>query len=185
MYKRQLIACDVSGSMETPISRHSSLERFDIGLLLGAMAFRFTDNAIVGIFGDTWKPINLSHHSAIIKDTLYMHEREGEVGYSTNGHLVIDYAINNNLHIDRFMFFSDNQFWNSNQNPLVYPDSGTAYKSFLKYRNKINPSAKLYIFDLAGYGTTSFPEEDPNVIGISGWSDRIFCLLYTSPSPRD
>jgi len=191
-----LIACDVSGSMEQPISKNSSVQRFDIGLLLGAMAHKFTDDSIVGIFGDTWKPINLSKRSGIIKDTLYMHKREGEVGYSTNAHLVIEWAIEENVHVDRFMFFSDNQIWNSkgcswrsnySQNVLDSGDMKTAYQKFLEYKRKVNHNAKIVIFDLAGYGTTSFPEQDKSVIGIGGWSDKIFKFLKdldTSPEEQ-
>lgn len=191
-----LIACDVSGSMEKPISKNSSLERFDIGLLLGAMSHKFTDDSIVGIFGSTWKPINLSKRSGIIKDTLYMHKREGEVGYSTNAHLVIEWAIKEGVHVDRFMFFSDNQIWNSKGNSYrseyskeVFDavDVKSAYEKFLEYKRKVNHSAKLVIFDLAGYGTTSFPEQDKSVIGIGGWSDKIFKFLKdldTSPEEQ-
>jgi hypothetical protein len=33
-----LIACDVSGSMERPVSAKSTIERFDIGIILGMLA---------------------------------------------------------------------------------------------------------------------------------------------------
>lgn len=176
-----LIACDVSGSMFHPLSRRSSLQLFDVGLILGAMAHKFTDESIVGIFGSTWKPINLSKRSGVIGNVMNMHNREGEVGYSTNGHLVIRWALENKQKVDRFMFFSDNQIWNSHarycDDVLESRDVSTAYEELLEYRQKVNPNARMYIFDLAGYGTTSFPEQDRRVVGIGGWSDKIFKFI--------
>lgn len=189
-----LIACDTSGSMQVPISKRSSVERYDIGLLLGAMGSKFTDKCILGMFGDTWKVINTTKRSGIIKDTMYMHTRVGEVGYSTNGFLVIRWANEKKIHVDRFMFFSDNQLWDSTQDRNIHlsessrignsfrRDVHTVYKELLDYRKSINPNARMYIFDLAGYGTTSFPEQDNKVIGISGWSDKIFNFIKTVES---
>ena len=70
--------------MEAPISAKSSVERFDIGLILGSLANGFSDDAIVGIFGDTWKEIEIDKNKPLAS-ALEMHRREGEVGYSTNG----------------------------------------------------------------------------------------------------
>lgn len=41
---------------------------------------------------DVWKVLNLPQES-ILANTSEMHNREGEVGYSTNGYKVIDYLI--------------------------------------------------------------------------------------------
>jgi len=177
-----LIACDVSGSMEMSLSKYSSLQLFDVGLLLGAMAHKFTDESIVGIFGNTWKPIQLSKRNGIIRDTLYMHSREGEVGYSTNGHAVIQWATDNHKKVDRFMFFSDNQIWNSHarhdtRDVMESRYVQSAYEALKEYRKTVNPNARMYIFDLGGYGTTSFPEQDRKVIGIGGWSDKVFKFI--------
>jgi hypothetical protein len=189
-----LIACDTSGSMQVPISKRSSVERYDIGLLLGAMGSKFTDKCILGMFGDTWKVINTTKRSGVIKDTMYMHTRVGEVGYSTNGFLVIRWANEKKIHVDRFMFFSDNQLWDSTQDRNIHlsessrlgysfrRDVHTVYKELLDYRKSINPNARMYIFDLAGYGTTSFPEQDNKVIGVGGWSDKIFNFIKTVES---
>jgi hypothetical protein len=46
-----------------------------------------------------------------------------------------------------------------------------------RYR-KINPNAKLYLFDLAGYGQTPVKVRDNGVHVIAGWSDRVFDILH-------
>ena len=41
----------------------------------------------------------------------------------------------------------------------------------------VNPDAKLYIFDLAGYGTTPVKSGSDDVYTIAGWNDSVFDIL--------
>ncbi len=52
----------------------------------------------------------------------------------------------------------------------------TIRKEWDKYK-KIAPNAKLYLFDLSGYGTTPLNIVREDVALIAGWSDRIFEML--------
>jgi hypothetical protein len=45
-----------------------------------------------------------------------------------------------------------------------------------KYKQKY-PEAKLYLFDLAGYGQLPLRMQNNDVYLISGWSDKIFDML--------
>ena len=56
---RVLIACDVSGSMQCPVSAKSKVLYYDIGLLLGMLLKSRCKQVMTGIFGDRWKIINL------------------------------------------------------------------------------------------------------------------------------
>ena len=47
------------------------------------------------------------------------------------------------------------------------------------------PEAKLYLFDLAGYGTTPIDNRQGDVYLIAGWSDKIFDILAAIESGRD
>ena len=49
-------------------------------------------------------------------------------------------------------------------------------KSWLRYK-RIAPNAKLYLFDLAGYGNTPLEVKKNDVHLIAGWSDKIFEVL--------
>lgn len=49
-------------------------------------------------------------------------------------------------------------------------------KTWRDYK-KIAPDAKLYLFDLAGYGHSPLSVEQNDVYCIAGWSDRIFDIL--------
>ena len=56
---RVLLACDVSGSMYTPISPKSSVKNYDIGLALAMLLRNRCENVVTGIFGDTWKVVGM------------------------------------------------------------------------------------------------------------------------------
>jgi 60 kDa SS-A/Ro ribonucleoprotein len=176
-----LIACDVSASMEKEISKHSSIQRYDIGIMLGMMANRFAGQTITGMFGDEWKVVPMSRNSGILKNTMEMHSREGEVGYSTNGYKVIEYLLNNDIAVDRIMIFTDNQMWNSRARRSIWRDDsdedGTTFaEKFLLYQQKY-PGVKLYTFDMSGYGNISIPQNTRGVCLIGGWSDKIFDFI--------
>ena len=86
---RVLIACDVSGSMQKPVSAKSKVQLFDIGLMLGMLMQSKCTRVVSGMFGNTWKVINMPNRG-ILANVNEFYKREGEVGYATNGYLVIN-----------------------------------------------------------------------------------------------
>lgn len=165
-----VIACDVSGSMQQPISPKSKILLYDIGLMLGMLMQSQCKNVVSGMFGDTWKKINMPKRSVLSNVNEY-YRREGEVGYSTNGYLVIEDLIRQNERVDKVMLFTDVQLWNSNQTNHSFANSWNRYKA-------IAPQAKLYLFDLAGYGQAPISIEKNDVYLIAGWSDKVFDVLH-------
>jgi len=166
-----MIASDVSGSMHSTISPKSSIMNYDIGLVLGAIVNDVKPKSVQGIFGNTFKVINLTGN--ILDNVANMHKREGEVGYSTNGWTVIDYLLKNKLSVNNVLLFTDCQLWDSTHGRSYAhdPKIETLWK---QYKAK-NPEARLWIFDLAGYGTTPIEiNKRSNVIMVAGWSDRVF-----------
>ena len=55
---------------------------------------------------------------------------------------------------------------------------------FKKYKRQVNPNIRLYSIDLAGYGTAQFPQDEPNVALIAGWSDKIFEFIKLFESDK-
>lgn len=163
-----LVACDVSGSMQHAISSHSVIKNYDIGLMLGMLLKSRCANVVSGIFGDRWKIVNLPD-SGVLSNVDAFYKREGEVGYATNGHLVIRDLIDRQTVMDKIMLFTDCQLWNSRGNDSMQ-DVWKKYKV-------IAPNAKLYLFDLAGYGATPLNITANDVYLIAGWSDKIFDML--------
>lgn len=166
---RVLIACDVSGSMQKAISPKSKVLLFDIGLMLGMLMQSKCKRVVSGMFGDTWKVINMPNRGVLSNVDAY-YKREGEVGYATNGYLVIKDLILRNVVMDKVMLFTDCQLWNTTNNGESLESTWKAYKA-------IAPNAKLYVFDLAGYGTTPVKVEKNGVCLIAGWSDKVFDVL--------
>lgn len=164
-----LLACDVSGSMYSRFSDKSTIKNFDIGLVLAMLLKNRCENVISGIFGDTWKVINMPS-KGILSNVEHMYSREGEVGYSTNGYKVIEYLRANNIRMDKVMMFTDCQMWNS------YGNGKTIQVEWSKYK-EMNPNAKLYLFDLAGYGHSPLRMIENDVVLIAGWSDKVFDML--------
>ncbi|HUC82013.1 MAG TPA: TROVE domain-containing protein [Flavisolibacter sp.] len=165
---RVVIAADVSGSMQKAISAKSKVQAFDIGLMLAMLLQSRCNNVITGMFGDTWKVINVPKKN-ILANVMEFHRREGEVGYATNGYLVIQDLIQRKKVVDKIIVFTDCQLWNSHGSDQMV-DVWKRYK-------KLAPAAKLYLFDLAGYGATPLNVLRDDVFLIAGWSDKVFDVL--------
>lgn len=164
-----VIAADVSGSMQKAVSPKSKILLYDIGLLMSMILQSQCKNVITGIFGDSWKRVPMPKNG-ILRNVNEFYKREGEVGYSTNGYLVIEDLISKREKTDKIMIFTDTQLWNSNGTRNRIEDSWKRYKS-------IAPGAKLYIFDLAGYGKQPLDIRQNDVYLIAGWSDKVFDVL--------
>ncbi len=167
-----LIACDVSGSMRKAISKKSSIQNYDIGLVLGMLLQSKCKSVISGIFGDTWKVIQVPRTN-ILANVDEFHRCEGEVGYSTNGWKVLDWIVKFNKKIDKVMMFTDCQMWDS----TVWGNDNSRMLELWNKIKQINSTAKLYLFDLAGYGNTPLDIRQNDVYLIAGWSDKIFNVL--------
>jgi len=165
-----LIACDVSGSMQKPISAKSKILYYDIGLMLGMLLQSKCRYVQTGMFGDSWKIINVSTKN-ILANVQEFYRREGEVGYATNGYLVIRDLIKRREVVDKVMIFTDAQMWSTSHDYHIA-------KEWQQYRETVASAAKLYLFDLAGLGTTPIElKQDQGVYLIAGWSDKIFNVL--------
>ncbi|RYZ26599.1 MAG: TROVE domain-containing protein, partial [Chitinophagaceae bacterium] len=165
-----VIACDVSGSMQQPISPKSKILLYDIGLMLGMLMQNRCRNVVSGMFGDRWKIINMPKRS-ILSNVNEYYRREGEVGYSTNGHLVLEDLTARRQIVDKVMLFTDVQMWNSSHTNDTFSSAWSRYK-------RIAPNAKLYLFDLAGYGKQPIDIKKNDVYLIAGWSDKVFDVLH-------
>lgn len=164
-----VIAADVSGSMQKSVSPKSKVLLYDIGLLMSMILQSKCQNVVTGIFGDRWLRVPMPKNG-ILRNVDAFYKREGEVGYSTNGYLVIEDLIRRKEKVDKVMLFTDAQLWDSNSNQNSFEYSWVQYKA-------LAPKAKLYIFDLAGYGRQPIDIKRNDVYLIAGWSDKIFDVL--------
>ncbi|MCR4958873.1 MAG: TROVE domain-containing protein [Prevotella sp.] len=166
---RVLLASDVSGSMCCPVSANSSVMYYHIGILLSMLMKHCCPHVVTGLFGDIWKVYDMPSTN-VLQNTMDMIDCEGEVGYSTNGHKVIDWLIEKQRVMDKVMLFTDCELWDS------YCLGDSLGESWDKYK-LLAPDAKLYLFDLAGYEQIPISMERDDVFSISGWSDKVFDIL--------
>lgn len=73
---------------------------------------------------------------------------------------------NANKKYDRVIILSDMQGW------IGY---NTPSNEFAQYKKKFNANPFVYSWDLAGYGTLQFPEN--NVFALAGFSDKVFDIM--------
>ncbi len=165
---RVVIAADMSGSMQTAVSGKSTMQRYEVGLVLAMLLQSRCENVVTGIFGQTYKHVQLPH-SNILSNTYNLSKMVGEVGHSTNGYLVIADLLQRRQVVDKVMLFTDMQLWDT--------AGSTSIADLWKEYKKLAPHAKIYLFDLAGYGTTPLNVLRDDVFLISGWSDKIFNVL--------
>ncbi|OON66914.1 TROVE domain-containing protein [Hymenobacter sp. CRA2] len=168
---RVVVACDVSGSMQQPISPRSKVLLYDVGLVLGMLLQRRCQNVVTGMFGDRWKRIAVPQDQ-VLSNVQEFYRREGEVGYSTNGYLVVQDLIRHNERVDKVMIFTDCQLWDSTGHGTSLADV------WRQYRRTVAPTAQLYLFDLAGHGNAPLDvRREDGVALIAGWSDKVFDVL--------
>lgn len=174
----QLIAIDVSGSMMEPVSQKSTIELFDIGTLMALMASYKLPNSTTGMFGDKWKTVKFGTAN-ILEETDKIRKREGEVGYSTNGYKVLEWAIQHNKKFDRILFFTDEQMYNTKgYRHTQMVDVWAEY-------SKMFPESRLYIFDLKGRGQTPLDIRDDRVTKVAGWSNTVFDAIQALENGAD
>ena len=191
--EKVLIAADVSGSMQVPATgtrdehravqlgkRQILVERFDIAILLSMLLLNRCETAVVGMFGESFKTLRNLSRINILENTNKMHEREGEVGYATNGYKVLEWALSqvDRVQLDRIMIFTDGQMWDT------YGREGRINKLWRKYKS-IVPDSRLYLFNLASYGTSPIDLKGGDVYMISGWSEKVFEVLKNIEQGED
>ena len=159
------------------ISLKSNVMLYEIGMLLSMLLKSKCENVVSGMFGSTWKVLD-PPKDEILANTIAMQKREGEVGYSTNGYAVIAYLVNNSIKMDKVMMFTDLQMWNDAYHRY------SIEQSWKKYR-EMYPEAKLYLFDLNGYGQSPIRLEKNNVSLIAGWNERVFDVLSAFDTGED
>jgi hypothetical protein len=169
-----VIAMDVSDSMKSPVNGAGSSLRFDIAPLLALSWKNRGDEVITGIIGNTWKPMDFPGRP-ILSATDGLRLREGEAGYAINAHLVLQDLLRKAQVVDKVLIFTDTRLWdNRTFNQAAGTNLGDWWK---EYRRQVAPQAKLYCFDLAGYGWKPLEMLDDDVCLVAGWHERTLDVL--------
>jgi len=162
-----VIAADVSASMRSRLSERSVMEYIHISQLMAAMSVDICAFSLALLFGTEARAVAVTKAAAVLDRYNLLEDIGRSLGNATYGYKVIEHLIDNEIHADRIIVFTDMQLYAESH----YSDDFVGY--WQTYRRK-NPACKLYIVDLAGYGNCMVPENDPNVHLIGGWSEAVF-----------
>ena len=164
---KTVIAIDVSGSMTFgSISKNSSVTPCDIAILLGLIANRICDDAIVMTFDHHLEYLPVSHRNGILNAVANYHA----CGGGTDMTLPFHEMIMRNIRADRIIILSDNECnwdWHS-------PDR-TVQAIADQYRRITGNDIWVHAIDLEGYGTQQFKGKKTNII--AGWSEKVFDFI--------
>jgi 60 kDa SS-A/Ro ribonucleoprotein len=169
-----LIAMDVSNSMKYPVYPGGTAQRFDIAPLLAWLWKSKGYSVLTGIIGNNWKPTELTDRPVLLA-TDQFRGREGEAGYGINAHLILQDLLRRRQAVDRILVFTDCRLWGSRG--FDRPSGADLVESWRQYRTALAPNAKLYLFDLAGYGARPLEIAGDEVFLIAGWKEPILDVL--------
>lgn len=149
-------AIDVSGSMSTRFGQNRLISCSEVAAMMALITAKVEpDNYVYG-FCHKMKNLGITSKDTFLSAT--QKAMEGTVG-GTNAGQVYDFAIDRNLHIDTFAFYTDSMSWGGTH----------AFQQLNKYRKAINPNARaVYVTITAGYGGLADPK-DPNSLAIGGF----------------
>ena len=144
---RTLIAMDCSGSMIG--------KPMKIGSLFASVLYKVNDADLMLFSGDArFASFNADDGTLSIAQRI-----EAKAEWSgTNFHSIFQRA---NRSYDRIVILSDMQAWMGHWTPK---------DSFDRYVDKVGKRPRIYSFDLAGFGTLQFPEQE--VYALAGFSDK-------------
>jgi len=170
---RTFITSDNSGSMRSPLSERSSVAYRDVANLMAALSHSLCENAICSVFGQSHRVVPVIRKDSILTNMAKL--ANTEVGHSTNAYLAIQHLRETGTRVDRIILFSDMQCYSTGESSSRHwwgADQSLA-EELGKYRSSVNPGVFIYSVDLAGYGTSQFPQSDPRVALLAGWSEKL------------
>ena len=169
---KTVIAIDVSGSMCCNISNKSDVSCVEIAALLGMIANRICDDAVVYVFDIYARRWSVSSNASILDTVVHFDANGG----GTNMYSPVKAMIDEHVMADRIIFLSDNECnYSFTEYNWPWHRSTTVQSIIDEYRREINPDLWVHAIDLQGYGTQQFSGDKTNII--AGWSEKVFDFI--------
>ena len=149
-FENTLLVMDVSGSMMGKPS--------EIASLFGAIIAK-KNNCDVMTFSNNAQYVSYDPLDSVMT----IRNSFRYAGGGTNFKAIFNTA---NKKYSRVILLSDMQGWDGYETPTI---------EFNKYKKKFDCNPFVYSWDLAGYSTMQFPEQ--NVFGLAGFSDKVFDIM--------
>jgi hypothetical protein len=155
---KTLVALDISGSMESsnPTMKYQII---DIAAQFTTVLVK-ANQADLLVFNNTASYANIPSSADLMSSIQLLKQK---VSGGTNFHAIFETLTTS---YDRIVILSDMQAWMGTSTPV---------NTFNNYCKRVANRPKIYSFDLAGYGTLQFPENQ--VCALAGFSDKIFDIM--------
>jgi hypothetical protein len=164
---RTLVVLDDSGSMTGTRTKYANRTPIQIGSLFAAALFKANDADLMRFSDDaSYVRENPADSMAGIAGRLVQNARAA----GTNFPAIFEVA---RERYDRIVILSDMQGW---------MQGGAPKESFARYRAAHNAQPFVFSFDLQGYGSLQFPEQ--NVFALAGFSDKVFDIMQLLETDR-
>lgn len=161
-----LVLIDISASMESPVSRKSTVLCSDIATVFGVMTPEIVEKRpTVCAFGSYHRYIRIDEGDQMLETARKIQALNRELGHGTNLKGPLDEVRKKKIHYDRIILLSDMQCHRYGAEALEL------------YRREVNPECFIYSVDLHGYGTAVAPENQKNFCIMGGYSDKIFDFI--------
>lgn len=149
--KRHLLALDVSGSMNWTNIANSNITAAKGAACMAMVTMKSEPKTHLMGFSHQLVPIDISHLSRL--DSVMQHIGQIPMG-GTDCALPMIYAAKNNLEVDTFVVYTDNETWVGKMHPS---------QALLNYRRQSGINAKLIV---VGMASTEFTIADPTDAGM-------------------
>jgi 60 kDa SS-A/Ro ribonucleoprotein len=156
------IFLDVSSSMKyNKISEYSDAHLTDVAAIFTAVLAKKFNADIVQFAGGATE-VNFDPNTPIMAFAESIQFSGGDTNFIAPFELITE----RRRKYDRIIILSDMQGWVGGRSPVY---------QFYQYRQTLGVNPKVISWDLKGYGTAQFPEN--NILLLAGWSEKLLTLL--------
>ncbi len=160
-----LVLIDTSGSMQSPVSGRSTMQRVEVAAVMAMATAKRASNVDVVIYGQTNKLVKRLQGMSVLGGVDKLVMSVGSVGHATYGHTAIARWYDPKRH-QRVVIFTDDQ----------QHDSGQV---------RLDHVPLIYTFNLAGYRPSALPAGERGRYTIGGFSDATFTVMKVLEGGRN
>ena len=160
-----LVVIDTSGSMQSPLSRHSTLQRVEVAAVMAIATAARSTNVDVVIYGVDNARVGKLEGMSVLAGVDKVVRSVGSVGHATYGHTAVARWFDPKRHRRAVIFTDDQQH-----------DAG---------RVRLDHVPLIYTFNLAGHRPSALPAGGRGRYTLGGFTDATFTAMKVLESGRN
>jgi hypothetical protein len=160
-----LVVIDTSGSMQSPVSRRSTMQRVEVAAVMAMATAKRASDVDVVIYGQYSALVRGLAGASVLAGVDKVVRSIGSVGHATYGHTAIARWYNPRRHRRAVIFTDDQQH-----------DSG---------RVRLDHVPLIYTFNLAGYRPSALPAGEKGRYTLGGFTDATFTAMDVLEAGRN